>query len=75
MLDNKEQRTETFYVGTLAAYVLVDTTMEETAAELGETQLRELYSERLGVRPEDVPLEIRVVRPATEVELARESNL
>lgn len=75
MLKSKQQPAVTYYVGTLAAYVLVATITEEIAAQQGEVHLRELYAERLGVRPEDVPLEVRVVRPATEAEMARESNL
>lgn len=59
----------TYYVATLARYVLVEAESENQARELGKTALHELYAdirERLG---KDVPIEIRTVRPATDDEV------
>lgn len=42
MIEMEEQQTETYYVGTLAAYVLVDTYDQHDAEQKGEVQLREL---------------------------------
>lgn len=61
----------TYYVATLARYVLVDAADETQARELGRAALHDLYAdlrERLG---RDVPIEIRTVREATgdEIEL------
>ena len=59
----------TFYVATLARYVLVDAEDEPQARELGHATLHDLYSdlrERLG---REVPIEIRTVREATEDEI------
>ncbi|MCA9091517.1 MAG: hypothetical protein KDA90_23125 [Planctomycetaceae bacterium] len=60
----------TFYVATLARYVLVEAVDEEEAREPGRAALYELYTdlrERLG---RDVPIEIRTIRPATGDEIA-----
>ena len=59
----------TYYVATLARYVLVDAKDENQARELGCEALHDLYvdlRERLG---KDVPIEIRTVREATENEI------
>jgi len=59
----------TYYVATLARYVLVDADDETQARELGRAALRDLYAdlrERLG---REVPIEIRTVRKATEDEI------
>ena len=66
----------TYYVATLARYVLVDATDEHEARVKGSAALWDLYAdvrERLGC---DVPIQIRTVRPATgeEVELMRWHN-
>jgi hypothetical protein len=63
----------TYYVATLAAYVLVDANDEIEARRLGHDALYDLYSgtrERLGG---DSPIVIRTVRPATadDLELSR----
>jgi hypothetical protein len=58
-----------YYVATLARYVLVDAANEDQARELGRVALHDLYAdmrERLG---RDVPIEVRTVRPATDVEI------
>lgn len=52
----------TYYVATLASYVLVEAENEIEAREMGITALQELYPERTE------PFQIRVVRPATEDE-------
>jgi len=61
----------TYYVATLARYVLVDADDKRQARELGRAALHDLYAdlrERLG---REVPIEIRTVRKATgdEIEL------
>ena len=63
----------TYYVATLASYVLVDADSEAVARERGRVALQELFTDvrhRLG---QDMPIEIRTVRPATleEIELGR----
>lgn len=60
----------TYYIATLARYVLVDADDETQARELGHAALHDLYAdlrERLG---RDVPIDIRTVRPATDDEIA-----
>ncbi len=66
----------TYYVATLARYVLVEAEDETTARERGYTALHALYSdvcERLG---RDVSIEIRTIREATteEIELCNWHN-
>lgn len=59
----------TYYVATLARYVLVDAENETQARELGNAALHELYAdlrERLG---KEVPINILTVRPATSDEM------
>ena len=59
----------TYFVATLARYVLVDAENEMAARELGQAALHDLYAdlrERLG---RDVPIEIRTVREATADEI------
>lgn len=59
----------TFYVATLARYVLVEADDEATARVAGHAALYDLYAdlrERLG---RDVPIEIRTIRPATTDEI------
>jgi hypothetical protein len=63
----------TFYVGSLAYYVLVDAPSEVEARRLALPLLHELYAEirqRLG---RDAPINITTVRPVTddEIELQR----
>jgi hypothetical protein len=55
----------TFYVATLARYVLVDAENESDARELGRTALHDLYTcDRRAV----AAINIRTVRPATDDE-------
>lgn len=59
----------TFYVATLARYVLVEADDETAARVVGHAALYDLYAdlrERLG---RDVPIEIRTIRPATTDEI------
>lgn len=63
----------TFYVATLARYVLVEAEDESAGRIAGRAALHELYAdirERLG---REVPIEIRTIRPATtdEIEFCR----
>jgi hypothetical protein len=61
---------KTYYVATLARYVLVEAEDEHAAREAGHAALHTLYAElreRLG---KDVPIEIRTVREATAEEIA-----
>ena len=59
----------TFFVATLARYVLVDADSDCSARELGHAALHDLYAdlrERLG---REVPINILTVRPATDDEI------
>jgi len=59
----------TYFVATLARYVLVDADNDSDARERGHAALHELYAdlrERLG---RDVPINILTIRPATEDEI------
>jgi hypothetical protein len=58
----------TYYVATLAKYVLVDAENEEQARERGKPALEELYAE-LRDRHPNLQVEIRTVRPATDDEI------
>lgn len=63
----------TYYVATLARYVLVDANDETQARELGETALHELYADLHAKLGREVPIHIQTIRPATadEIELWR----
>jgi len=59
----------TYFVATLARYVLVDADNEAAAREHGQAALHDLYAdlrERLG---REVPINILTVRPATDDEI------
>jgi hypothetical protein len=62
-----------YYVATLARYVVVDAENESQARERGAVALRELYADLRARYGHEVPIEIRVVRPATadEIEMVR----
>ena len=62
-----------YYVATLARYVVVDAENESQARERGAAALRELYADLRARYGREVPIEIRVVRPATvdEIEMVR----
>lgn len=55
----------TYYVATLAKYVLINAADETEARAKGLPALREIYDRW----PKHLPIEIRVVRPATEDEI------
>ena len=60
---------KTYYVGTLARYVLVEAADEDAAREVGHAALHALYAdirERMG---REVPIEILIVRDATDDEI------
>ena len=59
----------TFYVATLARYVLVEAPNETEARRLGQPALQELYADVANRIGRDLPVEIRVVRPATDDEI------
>ena len=58
-----------YYVATLARYVVVDAETESQARERGTVALRELYADLRARYGRDLPIEIRVVRPATSDEI------
>ena len=62
-----------YYVATLARYVVVDAENESEARERGAADLHELYADLRARYGREVPIEIRVVRPATsdEIEMVR----
>jgi hypothetical protein len=59
----------TYYVATLARYVLVDANDESQARELGQIALHELYADLRQRWGKDVPIEIRTIRAATSDEI------
>lgn len=60
----------TFYVATLARYVLVDAADETEARTRGQAALYELYTDLRERLRRDVPIEIRTIRPAKDDEIA-----
>jgi hypothetical protein len=63
----------TYYVATLARYVLVDAENETQARELGHAALTELYADLREQLGKDVPINITTIRSATsdEVEMMK----
>ena len=59
----------TFYVATLARYVLVDTDSETRARELGRAALHDVYADLREKFGRGVPIAIQTVRPATDDEI------
>lgn len=59
----------TFYVATLAHYVLVEAVSEDEAIELAGPLLQGLRANAAPPRVQSPPVQIRTVRPATEDEL------
>jgi hypothetical protein len=59
----------TYYVATLARYVLVNAENETAARDLGFAALHDLYADLRQRWGEEVPLEIRTIRPATSDEI------
>jgi hypothetical protein len=66
----------TYYVATLAQYVLVDAANDEEARSLGQVALQELYADLQDGHGANAPINILTIRPATdeEVELQRFHN-
>ncbi len=60
---------KTYYVATLARYVLVDAADESQARELGQFALHELYADLRAKLGREVPINIQTIRPATEDEI------
>ena len=63
----------TYYVATLARYVLVEATNELDARAKGSAALCDLYADVRERNGRESPIQIRTVRPATdeEIELMR----
>jgi hypothetical protein len=59
----------TFYVATLACYVLVEADSEAEAQYRGHDALRDLYADARQRQEDDAPIRILTVRPATEDEI------
>lgn len=59
----------TYYVATLARYVLVDAENKAAARELGHAALHELYADLRERWGKGVPNEILTIRPATTDEI------
>ena len=64
----------TYYVATLARYVLVDAENNTAARELGRVALHELYADLRQRWGKEAPIEIRAIRPATTDEIDRKST-
>lgn len=58
-----------WYVATLARYVLVEAENDEQAREKGLPALHELYADVRARLGHDVPINILTVRPATREEI------
>jgi hypothetical protein len=63
----------TYYVATLAKYVLVEAENEKQARELGRVELEKLHADAGRQIGMELPVNILVVRPATtdEIEFSR----
>ncbi len=59
----------TFYVATRARYVLVEAADEIEARRLGQPALQQLHAEVAQRIGRNLPVEIHVVRPATDDEI------
>jgi hypothetical protein len=68
MTRNGNQKT-TYYVATLARYVLVDAETEDQARKSGQAALYDLYADLREQFQHDVPINIRTIRPATPDEI------
>lgn len=63
------EATFTYYVATVARYVLVEAANEDEARRLAEPQLYELYAETRRQLGCDTPIQIHTVRLATAEEM------
>lgn len=59
----------TWFVATLARYVLVDAQNEQAARELAAPALYDLYADLRKQLGREVPIKILTVRPATDDEI------
>ena len=59
----------TYYVATLARYVLVEAENENAGRELGQVALYELYADLRQRLRREVSIEIHTIRPATTEEI------
>ena len=59
----------TWFVATIARYVLVEAEDETTARELGRAALYDLYADAREQQGQDVPINIQTVRHATDTEI------
>ncbi|MFN0054693.1 MAG: hypothetical protein ACKV0T_21180 [Planctomycetales bacterium] len=59
----------TYYVATLARYVLVEAESEAQARELGHAALHDLYADLRERWGKEVPIEIRTIREAATDEI------
>ncbi len=62
----------TYYVATRAFYVLVEAANETEARQLGQPALQKLQA-NVSAQVRELPVEIRVVRPATDDEVELEN--
>lgn len=60
----------TYYVATLARYVLIEADDEQAARSQGAAALHDLYADIRERLDRDVPIEIHTIRPATSDEIA-----
>lgn len=59
----------TYYVATLARYVLVEAENKTQARERGQVALQELYADLRDRMGREVPIDIHTVRPASTDEI------
>jgi ABC-type dipeptide/oligopeptide/nickel transport system permease component len=59
----------TYFVATVACYVLVDAASEDEARRMAEPQLYEMYAETRRKLGRDTPIQIHTVRLATAEEI------
>jgi len=60
---------KTYYVATLARYVLVDANNEAEARSLGYDALHALYEDMRAKHGRDIPIDIKTIRLATDAEI------
>lgn len=60
---------KTYYVATLARYVLVDANDETGARSLGYAALHALYADMRAKHGRDIPIDIKTIRLATDAEI------
>ncbi len=60
---------KTYYVATLARYVLVDANNEAEARTLGNDALHALYADLRAKHGREIPIDIKAIRLATDAEI------